>query len=95
MTKGKHTLIQKDPKKRSASNDYRPITYLPIMWKMLQGRVSWLWDMTMLGKYDNVENANGSNFGEVLRFANKMQTVPRGTERLPQVDQRYRRSTIY
>ena len=35
MTKGKTTLIQKDPCKRTAPNNYRPITYLPMMWKIL------------------------------------------------------------
>ena len=31
MTKGKTTLIQKDPSK---GNNYRPITCLPMMWKI-------------------------------------------------------------
>ena len=31
MTKGKTTLIQKDPNKGTASNNYRPITCLPMM----------------------------------------------------------------
>ena len=29
MTKGRTTLIQKDPNKRTAPNNYRPITCLP------------------------------------------------------------------
>ena len=35
MTKGKTTLIQKDPRKGTAPNNYRPITCLPMMWKIL------------------------------------------------------------
>ena len=33
MTKGKTTLIQMDPSKGNVSNNYRPITCLPMMWK--------------------------------------------------------------
>ena len=32
ITKGKSKLIQKDPSKRTAPNNYRPITYLSMMW---------------------------------------------------------------
>ena len=39
MTKGKTTLIQKDPSKGTASNNYRPITYLPMMWKILTAQI--------------------------------------------------------
>ena len=35
MTKGKTALIQKDPSKGTAPNNYRPITCLPMMWKIL------------------------------------------------------------
>ena len=35
ITKGKTTLIQKDPSKGTAPNNYRPITCLPMMWKIL------------------------------------------------------------
>ena len=35
MTKRKTTLIQKDPSKRTAPDNYRPITCLPMMWKIL------------------------------------------------------------
>ena len=35
MTKGKTTLIKKDPSKRTAPNNYRLITCLPMMWKIL------------------------------------------------------------
>ena len=35
MTKGKTTLIQKDPEKGHAANNYRPIACLPLMWKLL------------------------------------------------------------
>ena len=39
MTKGKTTLIQKDPSKGTAPNNYRPITYLPMMWKILTAQI--------------------------------------------------------
>ena len=39
MTKGKTTLIQKDPNKRTAPNNYRPITCLPMMWKILTAQI--------------------------------------------------------
>ena len=34
MTKGKNTLIQKDPSKGTATNNYRQITCLQMMWKI-------------------------------------------------------------
>ena len=40
MTKGKTTLIQKDPSKGTAPNNYRPITYLPMIWKILTTQIS-------------------------------------------------------
>ena len=39
MTKRKTTLIQKDPSKRTAPNNYRSITPLPIMWKILTAQI--------------------------------------------------------
>ena len=39
MTKGKTTLIQKDPSKGTALNNYRPITCLPMMWKILTAQI--------------------------------------------------------
>ena len=39
MTKGKTTLIQKDPSKGTASNNYRPITCLPMTWKILTAQI--------------------------------------------------------
>ena len=39
ITKGKTTLIQKDPSKGTAPNNYRPITCLPMMWKILTARI--------------------------------------------------------
>ena len=39
MTKGKTTLIPKDPSKGTAPNNYRLITYLPMMWKILTAQV--------------------------------------------------------
>ena len=39
MTTGKTTLIQKDPNKGTATNNYRPITCLPVMWKILTAQI--------------------------------------------------------
>ena len=39
MTKGKTTLIQKDPSKGTAPNNYRPITCLPMMRKILTAQI--------------------------------------------------------
>ena len=39
MTKGKTTLTPKDPIKRTAPNHYRPITCLPMMWKILTAQI--------------------------------------------------------
>ena len=39
MTKGKNTLIQKDPSKGTAPNSNRPITCLPMMWKILTAQI--------------------------------------------------------
>ena len=35
MTKGKTTLIQKDPEKGNAAKNYRHVAGLPFMWKLL------------------------------------------------------------
>ena len=39
MTKGRTTLIQKDPWKWTAPNNYRPITCLPMMWKIQAAQI--------------------------------------------------------
>ena len=39
MTKGKTTLIQKDPLKETVQKNYRPITCLPMMWKILTAQI--------------------------------------------------------
>ena len=39
MTKGKTTLIKKDPSKGIAPNNYRPITCLPMMRKILTAQI--------------------------------------------------------
>ena len=39
MTKGKTTLTQKDPSKGTAPNNYRPITCLPMTWKILTAQI--------------------------------------------------------
>ena len=35
MTKGKTTLVQENPLKGTTPSNYRPIMWLPIMWKIL------------------------------------------------------------
>ena len=40
MTKGKTTLIQKNPSKGTAPNNYIPVTCLPMMWKLLTVQIS-------------------------------------------------------
>ena len=39
MTKGKTTLIHKDQGKGTAPINYRPITCLPMMWKILTAQI--------------------------------------------------------
>ena len=39
MTEGKSTLIQNDPSKGTAPNNYRPITCLPMIWKVLTAQI--------------------------------------------------------
>ena len=39
ITKGKTTLITKDPNKVTAPNNYRPITCFPEMWKILTAQI--------------------------------------------------------
>ena len=39
MSKGKTTLIQKDPSKGNAPNKYRPISCLLMMWKILTAQI--------------------------------------------------------
>ena len=39
MTKGRSTLIQKDPRKGIVTNNYKPITCLPMMWKKLLAQI--------------------------------------------------------
>ena len=39
MTKGKTTLIQKDTLKRTAPNNYRPLIYLPVIWKIRTAQI--------------------------------------------------------
>ena len=39
ITKGKTTLIQKDLKRGTVPNNYRPITNLPIMWKIQTAQI--------------------------------------------------------
>ena len=39
MTKGRTALIQKDPSQGTAPNNYRPITCLPMMWKIFTAQI--------------------------------------------------------
>ena len=39
MTKGKTTLVQKELLKGAAPNNYRPITCLPMRWKILTAQI--------------------------------------------------------
>ena len=40
MTYGRTVLCQKDPGKGNAVENYRPITCLPLMWKLLTGIIA-------------------------------------------------------
>ena len=40
MTHGRTMLCQKDPTKGNAAGNYRPITCLPLMWKLLTGMIA-------------------------------------------------------
>ena len=40
MTLGKTVLCQKDPSKGNAVDNYRPISYLPSMWKLVTGTIA-------------------------------------------------------
>ena len=40
MTTGKTILCQKDPGKGNAVNNYRPISCLPLMWKLMTGIIA-------------------------------------------------------
>ena len=53
MTKGRTILIQKDPNKGTAPNNYRPITCLRMMWKILtaQIREEIYYSLTSLGLF--------------------------------------------
>ena len=40
MTRGRTDLIQKENAKGNIASNYRPITYLPLMWKILTGIIA-------------------------------------------------------
>ena len=40
MTHGRTALCQKDPRKGNTAYNYRPITCLPLMWKLLTGVIA-------------------------------------------------------
>ena len=35
LTRGRTSLLQKDKSKGNVASNYRPVTYLPLMWKLL------------------------------------------------------------
>ena len=40
LTRGRISLLQKDKSKGNAASNYRPITCLPLMWKLLTGVIA-------------------------------------------------------
>ena len=40
MVKGRTVLIQKDVQRGNVASNYRPITCLPLMWKLLTGMIT-------------------------------------------------------
>ena len=40
MTHGRTVLCQKEPRKGNTADNYRPITCLPLMWKLLTGVIA-------------------------------------------------------
>ena len=40
LTRGRTSLLQKDKSKDNVSSNYRPITCLPLMWKLLTGVIA-------------------------------------------------------
>ena len=40
MTRGRTSLLQKDKSKGNVASNYRPITCLPLMWKLLTGVIA-------------------------------------------------------
>ena len=40
LTRGRTSLLQKDKSKGNVASNYRPITYLPLMWKLLTGVIA-------------------------------------------------------
>ena len=40
LTRGRTSLLQKDKSKDNVARNYRPITCLPLMWKLLKGVIA-------------------------------------------------------
>ena len=40
LNRGRTLLLQKDKSKGNVANNYRPTTYLPLMWKLLTGVIT-------------------------------------------------------
>ena len=40
LTRGRTSLLQKDKNKGNVASNYRPITCLPLMWKLLTGAIA-------------------------------------------------------
>ena len=72
MTKGKTTFIQKDTSKGTAPNNYRPITCLTMMWKILtaQIREEIYYSLTSRGLFpeEQKEYRNGSRRTAALLY---------------------------
>ena len=75
MTKGKTTLIQKDPSKGTTPNNYRPITCLLMTWKILttQIRETIYYSLTSRGLFPDEQK--------------RCRKGPRGTVELLYIDQ--------
>ena len=63
VTKGKTPLIQKDRHKRTAQNNYTPITCLPMMWKILTAQIKEKIYYSLISRRIFLEEQKGSNKG--------------------------------
>ena len=58
LTKGQIVLTQKDKAKGNIASNYQPVTYLPLLWKLLTG-------LLVDEIYDYLENVTGRRNEEV------------------------------
>ena len=75
MTKGKTTLIQKNPSKGTAPKNYRLTTCLPMMWKILTTQIREKIYYSLISRGLFPDEQKGCRKG------------PRGTAELPYIDQ--------